>query len=141
MEEAELSIDNIILNLKMLSQIKQNDKLYTEDRMFKIDTPNITQGVLRWFNDFSREKTMDDIDILVKHTEFYIESVFENSSKSIEDNRMCQNILVEITNALKGIQNLKLTYKNDTFVQSRLDISREKFNVCKNNLSQNLSVS
>ena len=141
MEEEELSIDNIIINLKMLSQIKQNDKLYTEGSQFRIDSPKFSQGILRWFNDYSREKTMDDIDVVVKHTEVYISSIFENSSKSVEDNRMCQNILLEITRAIDGLQNLKLTYKDDTFVQSRLDVAKEKFNVCKNNLSQKLEVS
>lgn len=141
MEDDELSIENIILNLKMLSQIKPNDKLYTENKMFKIDSPTVTQGLLRWFNDYSREKTMNDIDILVKHTEIYISSIFDNSSKSIEDNRVCQNILLEITKAVEGINNLKQTYKDDTFVQSRLDVSREKLGVCKNSLSQKLEVS
>ena len=41
MEEEELSIDNIIINLKMLSQIKQNDKLYTEGSQFRIDSPKL----------------------------------------------------------------------------------------------------
>jgi len=141
MEEEELSIDNIIINLKMLSQIRQNDKLYTENGKFRIDSPKLSQGILRWFNDYSREKTIDDIDVVVKHTELYISSIFENDSKSVEDNRMCQNILLEITRAIDGLQNLKLTYNDDTFVQSRLDVAKEKFNVCKNNLSQKLEVS
>ena len=137
----QLPIENIILNLKMLSQIKHNDKLFTEDSMFKIDSPKLSQGILRWFNEYSRQKTMDDIDILVKNTENYINTIFQNNSRTMDDNRTCQNILVEITRAIEGIQNLKLTYNDDTFVQSRLEIVKEKFNVCKNNLSQKLEVS
>lgn len=137
----ELTIENIILNLKMLAQIRHNDKLFTENSMFKIDSPKLSQGILRWFNDYSRHKTMDDIDVLVRNTENYINTIFNNDSRTVDDNRTCQNILVEITRAIEGIQNLKLTYNEDTFVQSRLEIVNEKFSVCKNNLSQKLEVS
>ena len=38
------NIETILLNLKMLSQINANDKLYTEDGQIKIDTPTMMRG-------------------------------------------------------------------------------------------------
>ena len=81
---------------------------------------------------------MDDIDALVDATDTRITQIFDKKECTIDDNRRCQNILVDITQAKNGIQNLKITYKNDTFIQSRLDIIHDKFDVCKNKLSEKL---
>jgi hypothetical protein len=139
--ETDINIEEIMLNLKMLSSINPNDKLYLEERLFKIDSPTIIQGFTRWFNDYSRTKTMENIDDLVGLTTIYIDTIFKKTHITQDDNRICQNILVELSNVIKGLQNLKLTYSNDTFIQSKLEIIQEKFNVCKNNLSNKLTVS
>ena len=134
----EYIIEEIMLNLKMVSRIKPNDKLFKEMSLFKIDNPTITQGIIRWMNDYSRSKTMDDLDQLVDNTSSIINSIFKKHTRTTDDNRHCQNILLDITKAITGIQNLKITYNDDTFIQSRLDIIQDKFEVCKNKLSEKL---
>ena len=62
-------------------------------------------------------------------------------NRTEDDNRNCQKILVEISKSLNGIQNLKITYKDDTFIQSRLDVINEKTHEIKNELSRQLQVS
>ena len=135
------NIETILLNLKMLSQINANDKLYTEDGQIKIDTPTMMQGIYRWMNDFSRTKTMDDLDLLINKTGEYVTNNIGKKNRTEDDNRNCQKILVEISKSLNGIQNLKITYKNDTFIQSRLDVINEKTHEIKNELSRQLQVS
>jgi hypothetical protein len=139
--DTDINIEEIMLNLKMVSSINPNDKLYLEERLFKIDSPTIIQGFMRWFNDYSRIKTMEHIDDLVGLTTIYIDGIFKKTQITNDDNRICQNILVEISNVIKGLQNLKQTYSTDIFIQSKLEIIQEKFNVCKNNLSNKLKVS
>ena len=133
------NIETILLNLKMLSQINANDKLYTEDGQIKIDTPTMMQGIYRWMNDFSRTKTMDDL--LINKTGEYVTNNIGKKNRTEDDNRNCQKILVEISKSLNGIQNLKITYKDDTFIQSRLDVINEKTHEIKNELSRQLQVS
>lgn len=135
------SIDNILLNLKMLSQINPNDKLYTEEGQIKIDIPTIMQGIHRWMNDYSRTKTMDDLDVLINNTCDFVKENISKQTRTEEDNRNCQKILVEISKSLTGIQNLKITYKDDTFIQSRLDVINEKTHEIKNELSRLLQIS
>lgn len=139
--DTDINIEEIMLNLKMISSINQNDKLYLEERLFKIDRPTIIQGFTRWFHEYSRIRTMENIDDLVELTTIYVDSIFKKTERTQTDNRICQNILVEISNVIKGLQNLKITYSDDTFVQSKLELIQEKFNVCKNNLSSKLTVS
>ena len=143
METSDLntnSIDNILLNLKMLSQINPNDKLYTENGQIRIDTSKVMQGIYRWMNDFSRTKTMDDLDILINNTQIFVKENIGKETRTEEDNRHCQKILVEISKSLTGIQNLKITYKDDTFIQSRLDVINEKTYEIKNELSRQLQI-
>ena len=134
------SIDNILLNLKMLSQINPNDKLYTEEGQIKIDTPTVMQGIHRWMNDYPRTKTMDDLDILINNTQLFVKENIGKENRTEEDNRHCQKIMVEISKSLTGIQNLKITYKDDTFIQSRLEVINEKTYEIKNELSRQLQI-
>ena len=145
MENQELldasTLENILLNLKMLALIKADDKLYLEDGLLKIDTPTIMQGISRWMNDYSRLKTMEDIDLLINETNSYVDTNFEREERCEEDNRDCQKILVEVSKSVTGIQNLKITYRDDTFIQSKLDVINEKILEIKNKLSRRLNVS
>lgn len=133
-------IDSILLNLKMLSLVKANDKLYMEEGKMKIDTPKLTQSFLRWINDYSRIKTMEDIENLINNTSNYVKINKSKSNRTEEDNRNCQKILVEISKSLLGIQNLKITYYEDTFIQSKLEVISEKISEIKNDLSRNLQI-
>lgn len=135
------TIDNILLNLKMISLIKAQDKLYLEDGLLKIDTPTMMQGISRWINDYSRLKTMEDIEYLINSTQLFVDTNFKKTERSEEDNRECQKILVEISKSLTGIQNLKITYHDDTFIQSKLDVISEKTSEIKNKLSRSLQIS
>ena len=137
----QINIEEVLINLKMLSRINPNDKLYLDENLIKIDTPTIGQGIIRWFNEYSREKTMEQIDYLSHQIDVYINYLLNKTKRTDNDNRICQNILVEITKAISGLEKLKITYSKDTFIQSKLDMIQEKFGVSKNNLSQNLQVS
>ena len=134
------SIETILINLKMISRIRPGDKLYIEEGLIKIDTPKLIQGIYRWMNDFSRTKTMNDIDIIANTTINAVENIINKSTIEEQDNRTCQNILREITNSIIGLQHLKSTYLEDTFIQSKLDIINEKLLECKNTLSRILMV-
>jgi hypothetical protein len=135
------TIDSILLNLKMISLIKPQDKLYLEDGLLKIDIPAMMQGIVRWINDYSRLKTMDDIEGLINATQSFVENNLKKQERSEEDNRECQKILVEVSKSIIGIQNLKITYTEDTFIQSKLDVISEKIDEIKNKLSRSLQIS
>jgi hypothetical protein len=134
------TIDTLLLNLKMLSRVQTNDKLYLEDKLFKIDRPKMVQGFFRWINDYSRTKTMDDIDILISLVQSYVKENKAKSRRNEEDNLNCQKILVELSKCGQGIQNLKITYNDDTFIQSKLEVINEKILEIKNDISRNLHI-
>ena len=47
MNETQKKIDQNILNLKILSKIKENDKLLTNNELLEIDSPHIFQSINR----------------------------------------------------------------------------------------------
>ena len=123
-----------ILNLKMMSQIKPFDKLYLDNDLIKIDTPTIFQGIHRWYKDYSRNTTTDDLDKVVNEVISITDELLGKKDISKEENALCQQILIEINNACKGLSNLKITYNDDTFVTSKLDIIKDKLKARKDKI-------
>ena len=123
-----------ILNLKMMSQIKPFDKLYLEDDLIKIDTPTIFQGIHRWYRDYNRSTTTDDLDKVVNEVISITDELLGKKDITNEENALCQQILIEINNACKGLSNLKITYNDDTFVTSKLDIIKDKLKARKDKI-------
>ena len=130
-------LDNNILNLKIISKIQENDKLITNDELIKIDSPNFLQGISRWYNNNSRAITLkklnEIIEISFKFTDVIINNEviqYENNLYSLEDNNseLFQKFIVELTNSLNGLNNLKNTYSNDILIASQIDLIINKIN-------------
>ena len=100
-------IDTILLNLKMLSQIKANDKLYT-DGSNKNRYTYYYARITRWMNDYSRTKSMDYLDHLINKTLEYVNENIKKAERTEEDNRNCQKILVEVSKSLTEFKTSKL---------------------------------
>jgi hypothetical protein len=60
--------DNVILNLKIMTEVKKNDKLTFTDNILNIDRENIFQAFRRWYNGDSRTKSLE-----------YINTIFESA--------------------------------------------------------------
>ena len=129
-----IKVENTVLNLKMMSHIKPFDKLYVDDGLLKIDTPTLLQGIYRWYKEYSRESTTADLDIIIKSVIEITDNLLEKDNITSEENTLCQQILIEINNASKGLSNLKITYKDDTFMSSKLDIIKEKLKARKDKI-------
>ena len=126
--------EDTILNLKMLSQIKPNDKIYLENDLIKIDTPYILQGISRWYQNHNRETSAEDLDKIVDNVVKITDDLINKTDISNEENVLCQTLLIEINNASKGLSNLKITYKDDTFITSKLDIIKDKLKARKDKI-------
>jgi hypothetical protein len=83
---------------------------------------------------------MEDIGVLINETSRFVDNNFQKTDRSEEDNRDCQKILVEVSKSVTGIQNIKITYKDDTFIQSKLEVMNDKILEIKNKLSKSLHI-
>ena len=76
-------LDNTFLNLKMISEIRENDKLYVEDDLLKLDHPYFLQGIIRWFHNYSRNETMEYIDTIVDNINTIYDSISVKNKKIV----------------------------------------------------------
>ena len=110
-----LSLDDIIINLKIISKIKENDKMIVNNRTMTVDTRNII-GLRRWWSSDSREITIEYITKVLQQTFIYLKN---------NDNL---NVKQELKNALTGLDNLRTTYRLDNVISSKIDILVDKIN-------------
>jgi hypothetical protein len=135
-------LDNTLINLKMISEIQENDKSYIEDNLIRIDKPMLFQGLTRWYNNYTRSATMSFLDVIIDNVHTIVEQTLssKNNSFNKEYQNILQKFLIEINGAVKGLGNLKKTYYDDVFVKSKLDIIIDKLNTINNRINESLSI-
>jgi hypothetical protein len=133
-----MMIQNILINLNILSKIKPYDKIYiNKDNLITIEYNSIFQGIMRFFYNNSREKNLTNlitfyqsvyciIDELLnsqylnnENLHFYIE---EDNDEFIKAYNNLKKINHYLELSLGGINNLKKTYNSDIVTDSKLDI-------------------
>lgn len=129
-------IDENILNLKIISKIKPNDKLLANNNLLEIDSPHILQSVNRWYNNESRSITIEKLNIILEGTFKITKILLENEKKNKDDDKsleennsqIFQTLILEMKNSLVGLENLKKTYSEDILISSQLDLLINKLN-------------
>ena len=131
-------IETNILNLKILSKIKEHDKLCTNDTIIKIDSHSIFQGMTRWINSEGRGVTLERLKEIIDNTLDITEKLLDSekikkdyNSKDLEENnsQIFQKFIIEMTNSLLGLENLKKTYGEDILIASQIDILLKKITI------------
>ena len=131
-------IESNILNLKIISKIKEHDKLCTNEKIIKIDSPSIFQGVTRWINSEGRGVTLEKLQEIIAETLDITEKLFDAekikkdyNNKDLEENnsQIFQKFIIEMTNSLLGLENLKKTYSKDILISSQIDLLLKKITI------------
>ena len=129
-------VDYCLLNLKIISKLEENDKLITNKDILKIDKPVLFQGVKRWYSKEGRESTMEKLNEIYNESFKITDNILDNEKNDQKENsnledsnsQIFQKFIVEFTNSLNGIDNLKKTYKDDVPMKSQLDMIGNKLN-------------
>ena len=129
-----MNFAQVLLNLEILSQIKENDKISIqilpgEKRMF-VDHYNYTISLSRWYNGYNREDSIKYIEELSQNIESSASYIINGNH--IEDNEI---LVTSIKKALIGLDSLKQTYFSDSVVSSRIILIIEKLNTIIKNLT------
>ena len=109
-------VNEIIINLNVLSKLEKNKKLITKQQYLNIDSSKnrITEAFSRWWREEGRDDTLKKLDLLIIKSEQYLKSNPEIGGY--------------LKNAISGLENLKQTYSNCTQTQARLDVLIDKIN-------------
>jgi len=126
MNENQKKIDQNILNLKILSKIKENDKLLTNNDLLEIDSPHLLQAINRWYNNENRNITIEKLNSILEDTFLITENLLNENKekKNLEETntQIFQNLILEMKNSLVGLENLKKTYSTDILISSQIDL-------------------
>ncbi len=146
--ETDENVASHLSNLKILSRIKANNKLYFKDGQFHIDNAK-TQSISRWWTAESRQKTIQELESFIQRLFQTIDSIYnrenntsgnlisnnyyESSSSEVVFKEANSTVLIqfsnEISNAITGLANLKTTYSKDITTLSSLEIIIEKLSI------------
>jgi len=131
----DLAIDEIKLNLKTLSMLKEGDKLCIRGNFLEIDnSTSFTRTVnsMLW-DGYSREDIIDFIIHLTEECLRVSDEILYRKDDSELNKFFKQNISDTIKSmsdemrlSLVGLRNIKLTYSKDSAIQARLDLVIEK---------------
>ena len=150
-------IDNTILNLKIISKIKENDKLNSNNKIIEINQPHLLQGIKRWYLNEGRNVTIEKLNQICENTfqitdELLVNERLNNVNSAINtnsnkhttldenNNQIFQSFIYEMTNSLLGLENLKKTYSNDILISSQLDLLFKKMNIRIEKMSKLISI-
>jgi hypothetical protein len=114
-----MDIEEIVINLKILSQLDKNQKLITRGSYINIEGPSlIPEFIRRWNRQENRAETIKKINTII------------NSAIDLIDNTDNKyDIKQYIIDSKLGIQNLKETYSTCSQTCARLDIILDKINL------------
>ncbi len=134
-------LQNILINLNILSKIKPYDKIYiNSDNLITIEYSSIFQGIYRFFYNNNREKNLTNLVIFYQTVYSTIDDLLNSQYLNISNPDTINNFiktdnddfnkafsnLTKINHyldlSITGIHNLKKTYHGDIVTDSKLDI-------------------
>jgi len=128
-------LQNILINLNILSKIKPYDKIYiNKNNLITIEYNTIFQGIFRFIYNNGREKNITNLnafynsvfdvvdDILNSH---YLQSqniIDVDNDEFIKVFTNLQKINFYLESSLEGLNNLRKTYQTDIVSDSKIEI-------------------
>tara|TARA_B110000208_G_C11796484_1_gene439827 strand:+ start:1853 stop:2341 length:489 start_codon:yes stop_codon:yes gene_type:complete len=113
-----LNYDDVILNLKILSKIKEKEKLIISNKLFNIDK-RYFQPLIRHITDDNRDDTIRHINLILLHCFKFLDDTTMNTENS-------ESLVEELKKSISGLSCLKFTYKDDEVIGSKLDLLIDK---------------
>ena len=149
-KEIDISLDSLILNLKIISKLKPGCKLSIKENNGQVNDVYIDtsyfQYVYRMFSDNSRDNTTKFLEMLDKEITKKIEELVkeENYTDSNMFLNSKENILLNLSHnlnlSLVGLNNLINTYANDEYTISKIEMIINNFELKIRKISNILKV-
>jgi hypothetical protein len=118
-DQKNLSLEDIFVNLSLISKIESGDKIILNDKHINIDS-SYFQFFTRWINGSGRNETIQFISMILN-------KAFEHNDRLIGESTDASAQLLfrlnsDLKNSINGLNNLKQTYSMDKLIQSEIDV-------------------
>ena len=105
----------LLTQLKIIGMIRQHERFSTKGQMIRIESEGKLQPLWRWLFGEDRENNMH-----------HLQTIIDRSIGMLDvkkQNRVATNQLVtEMTKAKVGLDNLKITYEDDSVIKAKLEL-------------------
>jgi hypothetical protein len=123
-ELLKLTLDDVFINLTLLSKIEVGNKLFQNGKYINIDNSYFS-FLSRWFYGNNRRNTMTFISQVLNKAFEYVEYYSTINKKDTSNRQHALRLNNELKNSIDGLTNLKLTYNYDKLIQSEIDVMIE----------------
>ena len=124
-----MDIDTILLDLEVLKQVNQNDKLAVNllpgNTSLSVDSKSVFSIIKRRYNGYNRESSINYLVELVDKIEKYTKFIVNSSHDDIRNN--LKNAIMSANN---GLKNLQETYNDDSIIVAKLTLIIHKLKDC-----------
>lgn len=124
-----MDIDTILLDLEVLKQVNQNDKLAVNllpgNTSLSVDSKSVFSIIKRRYNGYNRESSINYLVELVDKIEKYTKFIVNSSHDDIRNN--LKNAIMSANN---GLKNLQETYNDDSIIVAKLTLVLNKLKDC-----------
>ena len=117
MDNCELN--GILLRLKVLSMLRQHERVSTVGNKIIVDKPSLLQGIRRWIRGEDRDLNIEVIDQLIRRSIIYMQSTTDSFNQG--------RVRCELNRAKNGLVNLQTTYEHDSLAVARIGIITLRF--------------
>tara|TARA_B100000941_G_C28507044_1_gene558026 strand:+ start:1715 stop:2161 length:447 start_codon:yes stop_codon:yes gene_type:complete len=123
-------VQNLLINLKVLSQIGPGDKINTKEKNIEIDSNNWGQSLRRTYRGDDRKLTFDMINNLITTLTLIIQKslngnaddYIEEKSVHMTNKELLKEVHRELEGVRKGLENLRETYFQDATLASKMEL-------------------
>ena len=115
---SEMTLEEVFININLISKIEPNYKLYINNKFINIDTSYV-QSISRWFFGNDRKTTIFFVNLVINKSFEYCDKLL--TTKNL-DTKLLFRITSDIKNSINGLLNLKHTYSSDKLVQAEIDV-------------------
>ncbi len=142
-EELVFTYEEVFINLKLLSEIKLDDKLRVYGNNIDIDKRYV-KSIARIIWGDSRNNTIRFINILINYATTFSNDLI-NTIKKMENDKHYKhqlNILTaNLSGSINGLEKLKITYKDDNVFTANIDLILDKIRILiDNNMNNNNTI-
>lgn len=116
---SDLTLDDIFINLTLISKIQVGNKLINNKKYINIDN-NYFSFIYRWFNNIDRNSSINFINYILSQAFIYNLELLNKSD--VDSHLLLFRLTTDLKNCINGLVNLKQTYFHDKLVHSELDV-------------------
>jgi hypothetical protein len=138
------SYEEILINLKLIGEIKIDDKLRICNNNLDIDNRYMKSVVRKFYSD-SRINTIELINDLIEDSIIFsnnlidkIVAVDSGNVENIHYKHQLNILTVNLNTSLNGLDKLKVTYKEDNIFIANIELIMDKIRIIVSNNMNNI---